>query len=56
MLQGEGRHDAPTFYGCLYASFEPVSALVEQLAGLTGTSIESPDLFRHGKPLALGAH
>jgi hypothetical protein len=32
-----------------------VSALVEQLAGLTGTSIEPPDLFRHGKPLALGA-
>lgn len=55
MLQGEGRHDAPTLYGCLYASSEPVSALVEQLAGLTGTSIEPPDLFRHGKPLALGA-
>jgi hypothetical protein len=55
MLQGDGRHDAPTLYGCLYASFEPVSALVEQLAGLTGTSIEPPDLFRHGKPLALGA-
>jgi len=32
-----------------------VSALIEQLAGLTGTSIEPPDLFRHGKPLALGA-
>lgn len=32
-----------------------MSALVEQLAGLTGTSIEPPDLFRHGKPLALGA-
>jgi hypothetical protein len=55
MLQGEGRHDAPSLYGCLYASFEPVSALVEQLAGLRGTSIEPPDLFRHGKPLALGA-
>jgi len=55
MLQGEGRHDAPTLYGCLYASLEPVSALVEQLAGLRGTSIDSPDLFRHGKPLALGA-
>ena len=29
MLQGEGRHDAPTLYGCLYVSAEPVSALVE---------------------------
>lgn len=54
-LQGEGRHDAPTLYGCLYVSSEPVSALVEQLAGLTGTSIEPPDLFRHGHPLALAA-
>jgi hypothetical protein len=55
MLQGEGRHDAPTLYGCLYVSSEPVSAVVEQLAGLTGTSIEPPDLFRHGLPLALAA-
>jgi hypothetical protein len=55
MLQGEGRHDAPTLYGCLYVSVEPVSAVVEQLAGLTGTSIGAPDLFRHGNPLALAA-
>jgi hypothetical protein len=55
MLQGEGRHDAPTLYGCLYVSVEPVSAVVEQLAGLTGTSIEPADLFRHGNPLALAA-
>jgi hypothetical protein len=55
MLQGEGRHDAPTHYGCLYVSAEPVSAVVEQLAGLTGTSIDPADLFRHGHPLALGA-
>jgi hypothetical protein len=55
MLQGEGRHDAPTLYGCLYVSVEPVSAVVEQLAGLTGTSIEPSDLFRHRHPLALAA-
>ena len=55
MLQGEGRHDAPTVYGCLYASAEPVSAVVEQLAGLTGTSLEPADLVRHGKPFGLGA-
>jgi RES domain-containing protein len=55
MLQGEGRHDNPTLYGCLYASVEPVSAVVEQLAGLTGTFLDTADLFRHGRPLALGA-
>jgi hypothetical protein len=55
MLQGDGRHDAPTLYGCLYASSEPVSAVVEQLAGLTGTSVDPHDLFRHGLPLALAA-
>ena len=55
MLQGDGRHDVPTLYGCLYVSVEPVSAVVEQLAGLTGTSIEPSDLFRHGNPLALAA-
>jgi hypothetical protein len=55
MLQGEGRHDAPTLYGCLYASAEPVSAVVEQLAALRGTSIGPVDLLRHGSPLALGA-
>jgi hypothetical protein len=55
MLQGEGRHDVPTLFGCLYVSSEPVSAVVEQLAGLTGTSIEASDLFRHGHPLALAA-
>jgi hypothetical protein len=55
MLQGEGRHDAPTLYGCLYVSAEPLSAVVEQLAGMTGTSIDPPDLRRHGQPLALAA-
>jgi hypothetical protein len=55
LLQGEGRHDAPALYGCLYVSVEPVSALVEQLSGLTGTSIGPSDLLRHGKPLALAA-
>jgi hypothetical protein len=53
MLQGEGRHDAPTLYGCLYASFEPVSALIEQLAGLTGTSIEPPGLLDLDDPEVL---
>jgi hypothetical protein len=52
-LQGEGRHDRPELYGCLYASEEPVSAVVEQLAALAGTALGTPDLVRGGLPLAL---
>jgi hypothetical protein len=53
MLQGEGRHDAPTLYGCLYVTAEPVSAVVEQLGRFRGTSIDAADLYRHGRPLSL---
>jgi hypothetical protein len=55
MLQGEGRHDNPGLYGCLYTAVEPVSAAVEQLASLAGTFLEAADLYRHGRPLALAA-
>jgi hypothetical protein len=55
MLQGLGRHDNPDVYGCLYTTEEPVSAVVEQLAALTGTSLEEADLVRGGRRLALGA-
>ena len=54
-FQGDGRHDNPTLYGCLYVSAEPVSAVAEQFDRLTGTSIEAPDLLRRGSPLALAA-
>lgn len=53
MLQGNGRHDNPDLYGCLYVSVEPVSAVAEQLQRLAGTSLEAPDLLRRGLPLAL---
>jgi hypothetical protein len=53
MLQGSGRHDNPTLYGCLYASSEPVSAVAEQLDRFVGTSLEALDLVRRGLPLAL---
>jgi hypothetical protein len=53
MLQGNGRHDNPDLYGCLYVSTEPVSAVAEQLQRLVGTTLEPPDLFRRGLPLAL---
>lgn len=53
MLQGEGRHDAPEWYGCLYVSEEPVSTVVEQLARFVGTELAAPDLRRGRLPLAL---
>jgi hypothetical protein len=55
MLQGNGRHDNPALYGCLYASVEPVSAVAEQIDRLAGTTLEAPDLIRRGLPLALAA-
>jgi RES domain len=55
MLQGDGRHDNPSVYGCLYVSSEPVAAAVERLARLAGTSIAQSDLVRRGLPLALAA-
>lgn len=55
MLQGNGRHDNPDLYGCLYVSVEPVSAVAEQIQRLTGTTLDAPDLLRRGLPLALAA-
>ena len=54
-LQGEGRHDGPERYGCLYLSEEPVAAVAEQLAPLAGARLEEVDLVRAGLPLALAA-
>lgn len=53
--QGDGRHDAPERYGCLYLSEEPVAAVVERLAPLAGTELARGDLTREGRPLALAA-
>jgi hypothetical protein len=55
MLQGNGRHDNPTLYGCLYASVERVSAVAEQIQQFVGTVLEPTDLVRRGLPLALTA-
>jgi hypothetical protein len=55
MLQGNGRHDNPELYGCLYVSAEPVSAVAEQIRRFAGTSLEAADLLRRGLPLALAA-
>lgn len=54
-LQGEGRHDNPDAYGCLYVADRPVSAVVEQLARFRGQRLTEGMLMRRRLPLALAA-
>jgi RES domain len=51
--QGEGRHDNPHVYGCLYLSEAPLSCVVEQLARFRGQRLVPALLHRRGLPLAL---
>ena len=51
--QGEGRHDNPAVYGCLYLSERPLSCVVEQLARFRGQRLTPALLRRRGLPLAL---
>ncbi len=51
--QGDGRHDNPDVYGCLYLAQQPVSAVVEQLARFRGSVFVPQVLVRRGLPLAL---
>ena len=51
--QGEGRHDNPAAYGCLYLSERPLSCVVEQLARFRGQRLTPALLRRRGLPLAL---
>jgi hypothetical protein len=51
--QGEGRHDNPDVYGCLYLSEAPLSCVVEQLARFRGQRLVPALLHRRGLPLAL---
>jgi hypothetical protein len=51
--QGEGRHDNPAAYGCLYLSEQPLSCVVEQLARFRGQRLTPALLVRRGLPLAL---
>lgn len=52
-FQGDGRHDNPDAYGCLYLSETPISCIVEQLARFRGQRMTAPLLRRRGLPLAL---
>ena len=53
VYQGEGRHDHPDRYGCLYLSASPLSTVVEQLARFRGQRLLPSLLRRRGLPLAL---
>ncbi len=54
-LQGDGRHDNPDLYGCLYVSTEPAGAVAEALAPFRGSGpLLDAMLERGGRPLSLG--
>jgi hypothetical protein len=55
VFQGEGRHDNPDLYGCLYLTDREVSAVVEQLARFRTQRLQAALLRRRGLPLALAA-
>jgi RES domain len=52
-FQGEGRHDNPDLYGCLYLADREVSCVVEQLARFRTQRLQPALLRRRGLPLAL---
>jgi hypothetical protein len=55
VYQGEGRHDNPDTYGCLYLADRPVSCIVEQLAAFRGQRLSASLLRRRGLPLAVAS-
>jgi hypothetical protein len=54
-FQGDGRHDNPDVYGCLYTTSAEISAVVEQLARFRTQRLVPALLRRRGLPLALAA-
>ena len=55
VYQGDGRHDNPERYGCLYLADREVSAVVEQLARFRGQRLIPELLVRRRLPLGLAA-
>ena len=53
VFQGEGRHDNPDVYGCLYVADRALSCVVEQLARFRSQRLTGALLRRRGLPLAL---
>jgi len=54
-FQGDGRHDNPEVYGCLYLTDREASGVVEQLARFRGRPLVPALLLRRRLPLALAA-
>jgi hypothetical protein len=54
-FQGDGRHDNPDLYGCLYLTDRETSAVAEQLARFRTQRLQAALLRRRGLPLALAA-
>jgi hypothetical protein len=55
MFQGDGRHDNPDLYGCLYLTEHVISCVVEQLARFRGQELRPSFLVRRGLPLAVAS-
>ena len=55
VFQGDGRHDNPDVYGCLYLTEREVSGVVEQLARFRSQRLIPQLLVRRGLPLAVAA-
>jgi hypothetical protein len=54
--QGDGRHDNPDLYGCLYLAERAEGAVCEALAPFRGSGLlQESMLHRSGRPLYLGA-
>ena len=54
-LQGEGRHDNPDLYGCLYVAAQAMGAIAEALAPFRGSGRLDPSMLRRaGRALVLG--
>jgi hypothetical protein len=54
-LQGNGRHDNPAAYACLYVTDREHAGVVEQLADFRGSRFGAFMLRLNGLPLALAA-
>ena len=55
VFQGDGRHDNPDVYGCLYLTDREASGVIEQLARFRSQRLIPQMLVRRGLPLALAA-
>ena len=53
VFQGDGRHDNPDLYGCLYLADRALSCVVEQLARFRSQPLTPALLRRRGLSLAL---